>query len=159
MGFPTERVLSDENHTAEFICAICQCLVEYPKLTPCSHTFCGACIDEWMKVGQMNCPTCKTPCTGASGQLLPLKEASPLAHRILLRVRVRCPLDEQGCKWSGDYSELQDHLTNSSEHLGSSSSSSGPQRGPGDSTEAPSGAGANAAALKDQGKRKKQKQL
>ena len=59
MGFPTERVLSDENHTAEFICAICQCLVEYPKLTPCSHTFCGACIDEWMKVGQMNCPTCK----------------------------------------------------------------------------------------------------
>ena len=35
-----------------------------------------------------------------------------------MRVRCRCPLHCHGCKWTGDYSEVQSHLTNSTEHLG-----------------------------------------
>ena len=74
MGFPVEDVLSQEGHTTEFICAICQCLVEYPKMTPCSHVFCTGCIDEWMK-RKRSCPTCKTSCDGAAGQPQDLKQA------------------------------------------------------------------------------------
>ena len=75
-------------------------------------------------------------------------------------MRVRCPLHANGCAWTGDYSEVQDHLTNSSEHLGSggggSNAGRAASRGPGpvDHSSLPSGAGANAAALKDQGNAK-----
>eukprot|EP00633_Aureoumbra_lagunensis_P007633 CAMPEP_0197319184 /NCGR_PEP_ID=MMETSP0891-20130614/53752_1 /TAXON_ID=44058 ORGANISM="Aureoumbra lagunensis, Strain CCMP1510" /NCGR_SAMPLE_ID=MMETSP0891 /ASSEMBLY_ACC=CAM_ASM_000534 /LENGTH=558 /DNA_ID=CAMNT_0042809979 /DNA_START=184 /DNA_END=1861 /DNA_ORIENTATION=- len=46
-----------------------------------------------------------------------LKDGNPLAARILGKVQCSCPLKSQGCKWEGDYSELQSHLTNSQEHL------------------------------------------
>jgi hypothetical protein len=33
------------------------------------------------------------------------------------RLRVRCPLHAQSCRWEGDYSELGSHLTSSDTHL------------------------------------------
>jgi len=61
------------------------------------------------------CPTCSTeldPRHGAGE----LKLASPLAHRVLGRLRVRCPLHKQGCQWVGDYSELTSHMTSATAH-------------------------------------------
>lgn len=112
-----ENVLSDEGHTSEFLCAICQQLVEYPLSTACSHIFCESCLGEWFK-RRVSCPTCKTDLNRAVGApATELKKANPLAHRILLRIKIRCPLHSQGCAWRGDYSELHSHLTNSTEHM------------------------------------------
>jgi len=119
MGFPLEGVVSAEGHISEFICAICQLLAEYPVLTKCSneHVFCQSCLDKWFK--------CKRSCPKCNGDLAlpravrPLKEASPLAHRVLQRVKVKCPLSEQlGCAWQGDYGGVHAHLTNSEGHTG-----------------------------------------
>ena len=73
------------------------------------------------------CPTCKTHALGTHatsagasiaqlGQLL--REANPLANRILGRVQVRCPLHDQGCTWRGDLSEVSAHLMSSEAHVG-----------------------------------------
>jgi len=40
------KVLSEDGHTAEFVCPICQLLVEYPVITkPCDHVFCQRCLE------------------------------------------------------------------------------------------------------------------
>ena len=41
---------------------------------------------------------------------LSLQKKNPLAYRILLRIKVKCPLGI-GCKWQGEFSELIHHLS------------------------------------------------
>ena len=43
-----------------------------------------------------------------------MRLASPLAHRVLGRIRVKCSLP--GCTWQGEYSEYGSHLTSASSH-------------------------------------------
>ncbi|TPP60873.1 hypothetical protein FGIG_09523 [Fasciola gigantica] len=47
MGYPTERFSDpvDEN----LICGICCGVFIYPVVTNCGHTFCHACLDEWLQ--------------------------------------------------------------------------------------------------------------
>lgn len=127
MGFPPELLLSPEEHSSEFLCAICVQLVDYESasILKCSHVFCGACLDEWFNgpSASRSCPMCKAnvvqASVGLSGEPLaaPLRQSNPLAHRILSRVRVRCPLYEQDCSWQGDYSEVHGHLTSTTAHV------------------------------------------
>lgn len=59
-----------------------------------------------------------TMIAGVAVLVRPLAEAQPLAHRILRRVRVRCPLGERhGCPWEGDFGDLHAHLVSESAHL------------------------------------------
>lgn len=115
MGF-TGEVLSAKSHSEEFTCSICVNLVDLNEsvMTVCSHVFCWSCLSEWIKV-KRTCPYCNCDLSlvGKSPQYL--KQANPLAWRVLSRVRVKCPLE---CSWQGDYSELQAHLTSSTEHKG-----------------------------------------
>mmetsp|Transcript_3798 Transcript_3798/g.9846 ORF Transcript_3798/g.9846 Transcript_3798/m.9846 type:complete len:591 (-) Transcript_3798:217-1989(-) len=120
MGYALELCQdSDENHYQEFICVICTQLVESPVLTECQHVFCSGCCDQWIGAGARNqeqnhkCPTCSAKLQ-ASPQ--PLSSASPLAWRVLGRIRVRCPLAR--CSWRGEYSEVSSHLLNSESHVG-----------------------------------------
>lgn len=41
----------------------------------------------------------------------PLSISQPLAHRSLKKVRVSCPFSQIGCTWTGDYSDLESHLS------------------------------------------------
>lgn len=66
-----------------------------------------------------------------------------LRCRILNHVRVKCPLNDQGCRWEGDYSEVNGHLTSSSAHTAETLRAS---RASG----AASSSEATALALKDQ---------
>jgi len=52
-----------------------------------------------------------------------LQDAQPLAHRVLRRIRVSCPLLRHGCSWQGDYGDLHAHLLSSTAHADISSSS------------------------------------
>lgn len=118
MGFNISDVLSDESHYSEFVCVVCRDLVDDAHVLPCSHVFCRHCLQQWLvraakTSGEANCPSCRTQPIGCAQ---PLAEANPLAARILGRVRCRCPLWAQKCDWTGDYSEVQAHLTNSDEH-------------------------------------------
>ena len=99
---------------AEFTCAVCFQLVDAPLLTTCHHVFCMSCLQDWMS-NKPSCPTCTReldPRHGAGE----LRLGSPLAWRVLGRLRVRCPLHQQGCGWVGEYSELTSHMTSSETH-------------------------------------------
>ena len=160
MGFPVEDVLTPEALVEEFQCKICHQLVEYAQCshTPCGHVFCRGCLDDWLarsndpesharaamegtnpSVGT-RCPTCNAAL--ASDAVRDLKTASPLAWRVLGKVRCRCPTKrDTGCTWEGDLSEVSAHLTNSESHLGGKNY-------------AADRSGANAEALKDLGNAK-----
>jgi len=57
MGFPA--ALFVETPDDEWICAICQDVLEDPVCTPCGHSFCSACLAEWLTDNEQ-CPTCRT---------------------------------------------------------------------------------------------------
>jgi hypothetical protein len=47
MGFPAEHVAAageQQQLLSEFVCAICQQLAEPAVYTPCTHVFCGPCL-------------------------------------------------------------------------------------------------------------------
>ena len=49
----------------ELICAICQDLLNHPKILLCLHSFCTECLKEWSdkldsSKRQMDCPLCRT---------------------------------------------------------------------------------------------------
>lgn len=114
MGFSTDLILpGQEGHYSEFTCAVCFNLVEGPLLTKCQHIFCTACLQDWFDT-KPSCPSCTQeldPRHGAGE----LHLASPLAHRVLGRIRVKCSLPN--CPWVGEYSEVTAHLTSSDSHL------------------------------------------
>ncbi len=113
MGLDLVHVVSPESHVAEFTCLICCNLVDLQStVTGCSHAFCAACLDQWLAKAK-RCPTCnKDLYDGVNRALVsPLATSQPLAHRVLRRVKVLCPA---GCGWTGDYGDLQSHLTSSS---------------------------------------------
>ena len=119
MGFSTDLILpGQEGHYSEFTCSICFNLVEGPLLTTCQHIFCTACLQDWFET-KPSCPSCTQeldPRNGAGE----LRLASPLAHRVLGRIRVKCSLP--GCPWVGEYSDVTAHLTSSESHLATPSS-------------------------------------
>ncbi|CAD7927230.1 unnamed protein product [Amoebophrya sp. A25] len=77
----------------------------------------GTCATAY---GTAPCPACKEPLV-VNRDVAYLSKCEPLAYRLLLSVRCRCPLGG-GCTWGGDYSELQAHLTNSDSHARGASS-------------------------------------
>ena len=109
---------------------LCLLASQYPVLTKCDHVFCERCLEEWFR-HKKSCPKCNQVLP-SSDHVKSLKAGAPLAHRILLRVRVTCPLRAQGvsCVWAGDYSEVHSHLTSSSEHTGEQDGSLSPQEPP-----------------------------
>lgn len=114
MGYDLAHVLPEqEAHAQEFICAICFNLVDTsPLLTTCNHVFCSSCLQDWFD-NKPCCPTCTQeldPRNGAGE----LRLASPIAYRVLGRLRVKCSLPE--CKWVGEYSEVSAHLMSAETH-------------------------------------------
>lgn len=41
-------------------CPVCLEEMVDPSICPCGHTFCGRCIDRWIKIKE-NCPLCRKP--------------------------------------------------------------------------------------------------
>jgi DnaJ homolog subfamily C member 7 len=130
MGLDLDHIRSDERHYGAFLCAICQqlCGLDALVTTKCSHVFCKLCLETWLARSQ-RCPTCNEPVEFTGGALntamvagrtihaVPLKDSQPVAHRVLARVQVTCPLKQKhGCRWKGDYGDLQNHLVSTTAH-------------------------------------------
>lgn len=119
---------------SEFVCQICQLHVVscQPKLTTCSHLFCGDCISRWMEVhhsgqswatrmkskGAVPCPVCKEPlhadkdlhlvCAGGPG-------GSGMLWEYLASIKIVCANHAKctpggTCTWEGDYGSYQEHV-------------------------------------------------
>jgi len=78
-------------------------------------------------VGQTNRPPSRADVTNCLvvthiASVQKLQDAQPLAHRVLRRIRVSCPLLRHGCSWQGDYGDLHAHLLSSTAHADISSS-------------------------------------
>ncbi len=143
MGFPLDYVEpNQEAHLAEFTCAVCFQLVDAPLLTTCHHVFCQTCLVDWMATKPC-CPTCSCeldPRHGAGE----LRLASPLAWRVVGRLRVRCSLP--GCNWVGEYSEVTAHLTSSESHQAAAPADPAGARADGSDPAASRGGGADDSA-------------
>jgi len=114
MGLDLVHVLSPKRHYCEFICGRCKRLTSLDSYvtSTCAHPICKSCCNKKMP---KNCPRCNKPV----GELKCLKASQPLAHKVLSRIKVACPMrhrsSHQGCKWVGSYDEIQAHLD--SKHL------------------------------------------
>jgi hypothetical protein len=133
----TEQLITDASGgevMSEFVCQICQTHVVgcQPKLTSCSHLFCGDCIGKWFAVqpgcqswagrakgaGAVPCPVCKEPlradkdlhpvCKGGQGGSAFLWQMLS-ATRIVCRNNPKC-CKEGRCDWEGDYGSYQEHI-------------------------------------------------
>lgn len=99
--------LIDADAANEMICGLCQCVINKPTITKCSHLFCSSCFSGWVsqKVAEhrqgpnarstmpgMPCPTCNQ--TLKRTDITPLAEASGPAAALLQRrwrnIQLRC---------------------------------------------------------------------
>jgi len=122
----------------EFICKICYVHVvgANPKLTNCSHLFCGDCLNEWFsthpecqswaqraKTAGMErivpCPVCKQPLNERTDLYEVSSTASRsdnlLLWRMLSGLKIMCtnhPKVTPGgeCEWIGEYGTYQEHV-------------------------------------------------
>mmetsp|Transcript_47561 Transcript_47561/g.146493 ORF Transcript_47561/g.146493 Transcript_47561/m.146493 type:complete len:553 (+) Transcript_47561:74-1732(+) len=134
-----EQIIQDSpektDMTEEFVCKICMVHVVSckPKLTSCSHLFCGDCLDKWFEVqpgsqswarragssGAVPCPVCKENlhmernvfAVGPGG-----RGGSDLLWKMLSAVPLACansPECRAGgrCDWKGVYGEYQEHIS------------------------------------------------
>jgi len=121
----------------EFICKICQIHVVgcSPKLTNCSHLFCGDCIAQWFSQHPESqtwaqrarsagpervvpCPVCKQP-LNEKKDLYPVCGATSRSENLLLwrmlsSLKIMCvnhsKLRSDGkCEWIGEYGQYQKH--------------------------------------------------
>jgi hypothetical protein len=124
----------DREMLEEFICKICQVHVVGcgPKLTRCSHLFCGDCIAKWFEMqprsqswaqraqsgGLVPCPVCKEP-LHQERDLFPVcstgNSQSALLWRFLSNVKIVCANNQRcradgKCTWVGEYGSYQKHL-------------------------------------------------
>jgi len=145
IGEDGEQKISEDQlvtEAEEFICKICYVHVVgiSPKLTKCSHLFCGDCLAKWfdqhpeiqswaqraktagdVMAHTVPCPVCKT----ALNEQVDLHPICPsatqsehvLLWRMLSSVKVMCanhPKVEPGkkCDWIGEYGQYQAHIQN-----------------------------------------------
>lgn len=124
--------IADPDLVQEFVCKICLVNVvgDNPKLTCCSHLFCGDCLDKWFaqfpgnqswaqrakSSGAVPCPVCKTPLR--NGDVFPVAESngtSALLWRMISSLQIVCVNNAQVttdgfCSWTGSLGEYQAHL-------------------------------------------------
>ncbi|CAD7927245.1 unnamed protein product [Amoebophrya sp. A120] len=145
IGEDGEQKISEDQlvqEAEEFICKICYVHVVgcSPKLTKCSHLFCGDCLGQWFDqhpeiqtwaqraktagdvlAHKVPCPVCKTPLNDPL-DLYPIGPAATQSEHVLLwrmlsSLKVMCanhPKVEKGktCEWIGEYQHYQTHIQN-----------------------------------------------
>mmetsp|Transcript_103295 Transcript_103295/g.179202 ORF Transcript_103295/g.179202 Transcript_103295/m.179202 type:complete len:848 (+) Transcript_103295:118-2661(+) len=122
----------------EFICKICQVHIVgcSPKLTNCSHLFCGDCIAQWFNQQPQTqswaqraksagservvpCPVCKQP-LNEKKDLYPVCSATSRSENLLLwrmlsSMKILCAnhsklRSDGACDWVGEYGQYQKHI-------------------------------------------------
>ena len=104
-------VFKDQKIPRDFVCTICSEVIN-PQFSvehvACGHTFCKKCIDKWM-TDKNTCPSCAQP---AKDSMRNIQKENKIIYRILSGLEINCPssLKSETCKWSGQWSELAEHM-------------------------------------------------
>lgn len=121
----------------EFKCLICNEPFEKPRCTPCDHTFCQSCIEQWIKKssdGNGPCPICRRPlsieqdlkpanrliasridrylvqCLACRADGIPRGSFSDHMSKMCKKMDVPCSASNLLCPWTGARDLLENHL-------------------------------------------------
>ncbi len=102
VGFDCEFVEPPPEKFIQSICPVCLQIIREPyQVTCCGKKFCKVCIKR-IKYTKNACPTC-TQKEFSSYSDKGLKQA-------LYDLKVRCSHQREGCEWTGELGQLDDHL-------------------------------------------------
>jgi hypothetical protein len=129
-----DQLIKDESFIDEFVCKICLVHVVGcgPKLTKCSHLFCGDCLDHWFaqhpanqtwaqrakSAGTAPCPVCKEALHKDEVYSVDKNGSANSAFlwSMIQSLRLRCHgqhgAEHAGrqCCWTGTYADYWEHL-------------------------------------------------
>lgn len=105
MVTPIDSLVDPALATDEFLCSICTGVFFDPKDLPCGHSFCGLCIDQWLRRGKQ-CPLCRAH--AKKDKLVDNHELRELCDAFC----IRCPVQ---CGWEGRRDELGEHMNKCTE--------------------------------------------
>jgi len=94
----------------DLICEIDQEPFLEPVATPCLHTFCAKCIQQWVEAHH-TCPNCRSTI-----QLNQLKR-NVTVNKIVEKLSVNCVLKSVGCEWNGIRGSIESHLIEKCEYV------------------------------------------
>lgn len=97
--YVNEDAIPEELH-----CPICTEPLLDPVQDEGEHTFCRACITDWLKQGQGACPVGRETIHADH-----MKPAARMVRNLLDQLKVECYLE---CDWKGARCELEPHLKN-----------------------------------------------
>ncbi|RWS16080.1 E3 ubiquitin-protein ligase NRDP1-like protein [Dinothrombium tinctorium] len=90
MGYDSTRFVHEVDE--ELKCPICCCVLKDALQAPdCEHTFCDACINEWLLI-QSNCPVDRQPLCKTD-----LKPAPRVLRNFLAKLDIKCDFASFGC--------------------------------------------------------------
>jgi len=92
-----------EDVDEDLMCQICLQPFVSPTDTPCSHTFCQACISSYLRVNA-SCPICRKPLNEMT-----CTPSNLVLKRLLDKLSVICP-NSDSCKETSQRGILEDHL-------------------------------------------------
>jgi len=107
MGYETDRFIAPVDD--DFICVICNDVMQEPQQTPCEHVFCKPCILEWI---QRN-TTC--PVDRKKFHMNHLKPAARYFRNQILKLVIKCATP--GCTTIFPLEELDTHMKKCEENL------------------------------------------
>ncbi len=102
IGFDCEFLEPPPEHLLQSECPVCLQIIREPhQVTCCGNSFCNSCIQR-VKDDNKPCPTCNKE--GLSD--FPDKRLK----RSLYALKVRCSHQQDGCEWTGELGQLDEHL-------------------------------------------------
>ena len=84
-------------------CPVCLELLFDPFLSDCGHHLCRQCYTRLL-TDSNECPECREPDVLSSARL------NKFLQREINDIKVRCQHHREGCKWTGEVRDLQNHL-------------------------------------------------
>ena len=101
IGFDCEFVKPPPSEFVQSECPVCLQIIREPhQVTCCGKKFCKACI-EHIKAIQKPCPTCNDKFSSFADKGL---------KQSLYSLKVRCSQQKNGCEWTGELRQLDEHL-------------------------------------------------
>ena len=94
-----------ETLSERFVCPICHLVLKDPKLTECGHHFCTGCLTKCTggQAFSRSCPVCRTKLD--SSKVFP----NNALKREILDLKITCGRQEEGCEWTGELRNEEDH--------------------------------------------------
>ena len=101
IGFECEFVKPPPSEYIQSECPVCLQIIREPhQVTCCGKKFCKACI-EHIKAIQKPCPICNEEFSSF---------ADKSSKQSLYNLKVRCSHQKDGCEWTGELRQLDEHL-------------------------------------------------